>query len=220
MSTIDIESFTNQYWEYFLTLEKDFLNTERYLTFDEDNFRSFSVEFAKLMQTICSEIDVLLKEYCKFLKNDYRSDTIAKYAYIITSHRKEILNQEVFLKKKKHIKFKPWEKWEYTLNLDAKGIQKVNGTPPQWWTMYNKIKHERTTFSKTHKKHFFKFANLENVLNALSGLFIIEMYFYKDIVVKIDKNFPLYPFERSFMFDIDEWDINHVTVSEMVGFFP
>jgi hypothetical protein len=218
MSKIDMQIFLNQYWEYFIVLENEFNDTEKYLTIDEDNYKSFSVEYAKLMQTICSEIDVLSKEYCRFLNEDYKADTIAKYAYIITENRNDILNQEVLLIKKKHLIFKPWENWQYTINTDKNGIERVNGTPPKWWTMYNKIKHERTTFSKSLNKHFFKFANQENVLNALSALFILEMYFYKDIVLEISDDYPLYPNERSKIFDMDKWDTAHIPASELMAF--
>jgi hypothetical protein len=43
---------------------------------------------------------------------------------------------------------------------------------PLWWTAHNKVKHHR----HTHFAH----ANLKNALNALSGLFIMLLYFYEE----------------------------------------
>ena len=36
------DEFLQRYWKYYLMLEKDFLETERYLTIDELNFQAFS----------------------------------------------------------------------------------------------------------------------------------------------------------------------------------
>ena len=37
------KNFINQYWEYFKTLQDDFLETERFVSVDEENFETFSV---------------------------------------------------------------------------------------------------------------------------------------------------------------------------------
>ena len=54
----------------------------------------------------------------------------------------------------------PWEEWE-----------KPNGVP-LWWTAYNKTKHWRN--AEYHR------ASLENMLNAVAGLFVMVLYLYKD----------------------------------------
>jgi hypothetical protein len=46
--------------------------------------------------------------------------------------------------------------------------------PPLWWTANNKIKHHRDT---EYKKASFK-----NAFNSLSGLYLITLYYYKNIV--------------------------------------
>ena len=61
MKVSDVFQFQRQYSEYYHVLESDFCDTERYLYIDPDNFGSFSSEFIKLIQAICSEIDVTLK---------------------------------------------------------------------------------------------------------------------------------------------------------------
>ena len=55
------ESFIKHYWQYYKELEDEIIATRRYVDFDQGNFSTFSVEYLKLYQTICSEIDVLGK---------------------------------------------------------------------------------------------------------------------------------------------------------------
>lgn len=52
----------NQYWKYYLALEKAFLETERYVEFDYvKNSNTYSMTYMQLFQSICSEIDVIGK---------------------------------------------------------------------------------------------------------------------------------------------------------------
>jgi len=54
----------------------------------------------------------------------------------------------------------PWDEW------------KKRGGVPFWWTGYNKVKHHRDT-------HYYS-ASLKNALNAVAGLFVMVIYFYKE----------------------------------------
>jgi len=44
---------------------------------------------------------------------------------------------------------------------------------PDWWGPYNEVKHDRINNLKK--------ANLKNVVNALAGLYVLEMYLVKYI---------------------------------------
>ena len=71
-----------------MVLEKDFLKTERYVSFelgdnylydgishmDIGNSKVFSNEYIKQYQAICSEVDVILKSICRELGNLSASD--------------------------------------------------------------------------------------------------------------------------------------------------
>lgn len=57
--------FYKHYWNYYLTLEQDFINTEDYAAIDTINEHTYSNQYLKLYQAICSEIDVVAKCYCK-----------------------------------------------------------------------------------------------------------------------------------------------------------
>lgn len=74
------DKFCSVFWRYYLALEKDFMETERFVSFDLgdnylysvdgndlENSNVYSIEYIKQYQAIVSEIDVLLKEICKEL---------------------------------------------------------------------------------------------------------------------------------------------------------
>ena len=56
---------TYRYWQHFLALEADFAATSRYVEFAQQNFATFSIEYAKLLLAIGSEVDVLCKIICE-----------------------------------------------------------------------------------------------------------------------------------------------------------
>lgn len=171
---MDREEFCKYHWEYYLVLEKDFLETERYVSFelgdnylynntspaDFGNSLTFSNEYIKQYQAICSEIDVLMKSICRELNNNSANNMKDGYTHIILNEWSGIKQQKV---KMKSIELQPFINWEAAPNYNS----------PDWWTPYNKVKHERVANVKN--------ANLKNVLNALAGLFVLENYFVKFI---------------------------------------
>lgn len=58
----EISKFVASYWNYYLELEEAFKQTQKYVAFDRHNDRTYSVEYLKLIQAVCSEIDVVAKE--------------------------------------------------------------------------------------------------------------------------------------------------------------
>lgn len=56
---------TYRYWQHFLALEADFAGTSRFVEFAQQNFATFSIEYAKLLLAIGSEVDVLCKIVCE-----------------------------------------------------------------------------------------------------------------------------------------------------------
>ena len=61
------------------------------------------------------------------------------------------------------INYVPFESWA------------LNATP-EWWTANNKVKHHRDTH--------FDCATLENLIGALSALFLLNYYLYRDKVLE------------------------------------
>ena len=160
--------FVRQYWYFYVSLENDFLDTEQYVSMEEDNFSTYSIRYNRILQATCSEIDVIMK----LVKDIYEAsgpDNINNYYNIIASNCKNLISEKVEVKLR-GLNLVPWER--------------ENGETPNWWLKYQKIKHERTTINSDTNKPYYKFANLKNVLNALAALYIAEMYLLAEVVVR------------------------------------
>ena len=167
------EEFCKCHWEYYLVLEKDLLKTEPYVSFElgdnylynsnsvenPENSLTFSNEYIKQYQAICSEVDVILKSICKELE-DASSRDMPGYTNTILTNWNSIKAQKV---KMKTIELQPLLNWEKEPSYKA----------PDWWQPYNRVKHERLLN--------YREANLKNVVNALAGLYVLENYFVKFI---------------------------------------
>ena len=147
---------TYRYWQHFLTLEADFAATSRYVEFSQQNFATFSIEYAKLLLAIGSEVDVLCKVMCEKIDNGAKRENINDYRACLTAHT-QISAEEVLIRRHS-LAFKLWNDWSTGMN-------------PPWWRSYNNVKHERD-------KHFPE-ASLENCANAISGLFAVVLYCHK-----------------------------------------
>lgn len=170
---MDREEFCQSHWSYYMVLERDFLDTERYVSFDlgdnntydgkeiKDfaNSEVFSTEFVKQYQAICSEIDVILKTICKEFGCE-KAESMPEYTEKVLNKWQDIAEQRV---KMNSIELRPFQNWRKAPDYHA----------PDWWPLYNDVKHDRVS---SYRK-----ANLKNVVNALAGLYILEQYIVKFI---------------------------------------
>jgi hypothetical protein len=157
------------HWNYFIALEKDMDALSRYIEFCPDNFHTYSIELAHLLLSAASEVDSVAKCICAILDPKANAQNINEYRTIIRTgedaetdvwpfnaapnkdvekHRHRISAIKVYIQRYR-LEFLPWGAW-------------ANNNNPDWWTSYNKVKHERNA-------HFNK-ATLHNALNALAGL--------------------------------------------------
>lgn len=193
-----------RYWKYYLMLEDNFLNTEQYLAVDEINYSAFSNEYIKQYQTICSEIDVIAKSFCKELDNSFRGNTINAYCKCLTDNNPDFSNRKVKLKDSS-IELFPWKDWTYTTEIQANRPAKIVSNNPEWWQKYNKIKHNRTTTNNETGLPYYKLANQKNVLHSLAALFQIELYYFRRLQqthFATDADMPGPP---SKLFEIENW---------------
>ncbi|MBZ9686811.1 hypothetical protein G9F72_010790 [Clostridium estertheticum] len=205
--------FKKVYWKYYLILERDVVDIEPYMSFHPDNYDCFSNELIKIYQAICSEIDVIFKEYCKYIKNKTSIAgsycNIRDYAkYILTQHS-EIVRETVHLSELRDCKLIPWEEWHFDPDGHRSGSNLQNITPG-WWRRYNDIKHNRSS-KDANGKYNYQHASLYNILSALAALYVLEKYFYSDLakdeaptgktpnvlIVPMSKLFEILDFDRS-----------------------
>lgn len=148
-----------EHWNYFLALEKDLENLSRYIEFCQSNFNCYSLELARILLASASEVDVVAKQLCQKLNLGSEADNIHHYRDEIKIVYPQLPDFKVLIPRY-GLTLLPWSNWNR-----SQGV-------PIWWTAYNKVKHHRNTD--------FKRANLKNVLNAVSGLFVVTLYFYKE----------------------------------------
>ena len=194
------QEFYRLCWKHYLLLEDDLRKVERYVAFETDNFDCYSVEFIKQYQAICSEIDVVCKIYCKVINQNSTSRDILDYAYEILVNRVDFKNAVVTCE---DIQLEPWKDWSTNPQNHRGKSDPLNATP-DWWSKYNKVKHERTS-QDSNGKTYYKYANLKYVLNALAGLFVLCMNCYKELCEREGETLKV-PIEPSKLFKYKGWE--------------
>ncbi|WP_293124126.1 hypothetical protein [Microcoleus sp. bin38.metabat.b11b12b14.051] len=144
------------YWQFFVALESDLEATTRYVECCEENYNTYSVAYAQIILSAGSEVDVVSKLLCNKVQPTSKAENINHYREILHSQYKFIPDLKVLIPRY-NLSLTPWDSW-------------VSAKNPDWWKLYNNIKHER------HK--FYKEANLKNALFSVSGLFCLVLYFY------------------------------------------
>lgn len=184
------------YWNYYLELENEFVETKRYVEFVKDNYSSYSVEFLKLYQAICSEIDVLGKYIASLINPSFSrvdNKSIQQWWIEIQDYQYFYLDIHSFCNSSvkpsdlcdanihNYIlgeSFQPWANYKLERYPDKNNKIKIRlksgSQTPKWWTSYNKVKHHRTELNKYGETNFRK-ANLKNICESISALYILEL---------------------------------------------
>lgn len=180
-----ISIFVKSYWNYFLELEDEFKQTQKYVSFDKYNEKTYSVEYLKLFQAVCSEIDVVAKEIANHFDANFHSismPTIKHWGYVICNHMPLLsqfnvcFNQEMLVN--------PWKKFGYVQYHDKINSLKYkldNGCEtPSWWHDYNKMKHNRTERNSEGNTNFTN-ASLKNMILSFAALYSLEVLYMKEL---------------------------------------
>jgi hypothetical protein len=147
----------NIHWPYYLSIESDVDKLSRYIEFTEDNYSTYSVELVRIFLSICSEVDVVMKEICAVISPTSTPSSINQYKDIIKTELPGLITESA-ISSKFGLCFQPWIKWE---------SGKIS---PDWWVQHNNVKHQRN--------NYYYQANLRNVLEALAALYIANIYLH------------------------------------------
>ncbi|MBO5318978.1 MAG: hypothetical protein J6B01_04110 [Ruminococcus sp.] len=192
-----LQQFIKSYWSYYLELEAQFIETKRYVEFGQDNSKTYSVEYLKLYQAVCSEIDVVGKEIAKYRNPNFKTKdaNIKKWGYEFQQLFGHIKDVQVSFVSEQTIH--PFLNWEYEIHTDKKGRQNlrlVDGAKNviPWWSSYNDVKHQRIGLVTGTQN--FPLANQKNLVSAFSALFLMEIMFIdylknrESIQIEIEKS--------------------------------
>lgn len=195
-SISSVEEFEKIYWDYYQTLEKEFLSTENFLAIDEINENAYSIAYMKLLLEIGSEVDILSKQLCSIIDCNFNTEQSKMPTYCRTIDRMlpNFRNDSVIIRRKRE--FTPWLKvFEHCGNRNAEY---------SWWQIYNGVKHNRNA-CEYGSLPTYKMSNQQNVLFALGALFQLEMYYLREVIklYQLDnQTYPLQPIVSSSLFTL------------------
>lgn len=152
--------FRNAFWKQYLLLEKDFLETDEYVSIESANNSTFSSRYTYLFLNICSEVDSLAEEICKHITVSAKPKNILEKLTAIVDNNPKIKDQHVITKYPyKELNFVPFQ------NFSA-------SSAAGWWKDYNQVKHFRADCGDNGVPNYQK-ANLKNVMYSLAGLYVL-----------------------------------------------
>ena len=159
-----IEEFKREYLRQYCLIEKDFVNTIDYVSISQNNYSTFSPTYLKILLSIGSEIDVLKDFICKAHNTDMKHLNKLEPDFHLVEV--EVRSESIMLT--------PWN---------------TSDSFPVWWTVYNEVKHNRNENADKidRSKKYYEFANLENVISALAGLYSLELLAYKIVADSNDE---------------------------------
>lgn len=153
---------SNIHWRYFLSIDEDFGKLSRFIEPCQDNLKTYSLEMARVLMAATQECDVVLRILCDRSGNSSCENEQGYRNYLLTCFP-HISTVKVSCPQFK-LDFTPFSSWQ-------------NNKTPAWWTGNNKVKHQR-------QSHYTE-ANLKNVMDAISGLLVSNIYLLKDEENKI-----------------------------------
>ena len=139
------------------------------------------------------------KRICSYINPNFKLKYSNIYEYYKCINENDNLFNELSVQDKEvkielyDLVLTPWIDFVKT----AKGFK-----VPSWWNDYNQLKHNRVIN--------YKLANLGNVLNALAGLYILELL-YKDII--IEKYRSIFDYAEDYYID---YDLNYKSIFETI----
>ncbi len=171
-----------KYWEYYLYLEKDFLQLIRYISLYKENFYTFSDEIHKQLISVGIEFENISKKLCEIKGISLSGKTN------VTDFKQWIPTEQIEIK--------------VIYSFEQINLLPFDNFTKEWWKSYNDIKHNRNA---NYKK-----VNFKNLLDALAGLFYAEMSLIK-IVGKINDDIDV-PDKYSKLFRIKDWETKYHTI--------
>lgn len=184
----DSEYFTEgRAWSNFESLEVQVDELETYVAVEPRNGRTYSREISLILFQVASQIDTFFK--LAVLDDSLNHSKQIDPTKLADCRTKSQNNQQIKIGEFRDI-FNPFyklSKWRVNIGrpfLQYREIQPFirfsTQQSPSWWTAYNKVKHDM--FNNRNR------GNLENLLQAMAGLFLLNVLHRPNQPVLILKN--------------------------------
>lgn len=181
----EMKEFRLQYWNEYLYYEKEFISITDYIHLDKRNLNTYSFKLLEMLIGICSALDRMFRKYTNLIG---QSCNIKNYKDSVASIDNKLYDSEIRLIDNEDILLKPFNEWEPSKNLDA----------PKFWNAYNDIKHD--------KNGGIINATYENVLNALSALYLLNINYMNRIYTSNNKIYQNVPDNINNLFYIEGFE--------------
>lgn len=194
--------FIRDYWNYYRELEDDFLAVRKFVSFEQANYSTYSIELLKLYQAACSEVDVVGKAMAfrvdSSFKPDDKQNNILKWWNTIQDRYTLSAEPRAQGEKESAVKLlsdascvflgdliiRPWESFRtefYNDSKERRRVRSIGNSTPGWWSCYNKVKHNRIAPDADNASANYQKANLGNVIQAFAGLYLLETAYMQTI---------------------------------------
>ena len=173
----------NSYWPVYKNLEEETLQLTKYINFDDNQMRVYSMHIADLIMRIVVEIESISKELYKANggpdvfddKGDIRDLYFDTDCIKYLNTQWNICEREIIVSCASFNFYKPDNKIIKPLhNANKRGT-----SSSKWNKAYQAVKHDR-------RNNLYK-GNIENLISALGALYILNIY-YKDEVYQYESN--------------------------------
>lgn len=162
------DSFVKVYVCDFKILEDELLGTDKYVSIDKKNYKTFSSKYMQLFLSICSGIDSIAEEFCVALDEfnnvkNKRKSMIQRFLQIKKDYCENISNEVVEVN---------LVGYKVCIHPFSKFSEQSCG---DWWQDYNQVKHLRSGAVESSNGNMFNYelANLKNVMHALSAYYLL-----------------------------------------------
>lgn len=191
MTSITFDLVLENYWNYYLELEKSLLETKRFVEFSPYNYQTFSMEYLKLLEAVCGEVDSIGKALAKTIDPNFKIDknqNVNKWWEAIQDHaafRRSLWSYENQCRAEgislndfqvRVLGLYPLQPWKGFKVHNGSNISEETGkkTTPIWWDDFTSVKHRRSLVDEGTGRHNYAKANLGNLLNAMAALYSLN----------------------------------------------
>lgn len=151
MSKID-----NLSWRFFLAIEKQLIDSHRYIEPVKANYNTFSIHYRSIILQACSEFENICKKICDMQPDDRKN--INDYLHFIWKYHQRFFEIEISI-----------PLYNEKLMLFIEGEKLLEGGKLPFWQAYNEIKHQGKIEQATFK----------NAIDSVAALFAILLAWYK-----------------------------------------
>lgn len=168
----------NLYWSIFKNLEKELIHLSNEIHIDDNQLNIYSIKITELLIRTVVEVESISKELYFIMGGSKPNNN----ELFFDTDCINLIETNWLLSKKKVLVTSPNFHFSQVDNQILTPLKKANkrgNSSADWLKAYQAVKHNRA--------ENFKKGNLKNLIRALAGLYVLNIY-YKDISYDLEKD--------------------------------